>query len=1418
VIIVDFEDEQVGCSPSNISETIWGTTSTAYQYENGPWENVYRTFQENSFNRVQYVRNSTFDPVKDVVGPYRLNRRMKDERTCNYNTWSDEALMMALDDGVPVSHYNQLSFILPDSDRLHSILCRWTGLAHVGCGYLCRSWISDCKSLGVFSHELGHNAGFAHAGSHWEMKGDAIEYGDPTAIMSNQWSSKEWKKKDFYFGAIFRAHLNWLPSSSIMSLSAFSPPPNDVGRFTTEHQYLLASPSVLGQKLAKYRPFHHDSSYFSSMTARIFQISPYHLPASRNDIPRALKIERTMYGNFFWISYHIGNVAYPQHALVHLQQYAGSTQTSIIQTIIPYYLETENVTTSTETTLFRDFDQTFSLRVLRASDEVMDIQMTWICEQRTPLIELSSGIIPHFGTEHLEDVDLVKLFVTSTSQPLFFSLDVTNMDSDMCRPTEYIFDYFLPDGINMTCTATNSLKISPGTTCQLSCKIIFISGVVSSPITIKLLGRENLDNGTVVLRTVTVEMMTQTCKKISPRLKLLSGPLALSVNGLSASVLLELTNMDHSASASCAARSWTILTQVDEGWTAVLSGRSDSVGPGQSVQFTVLVTPPPLSSYASLFEAQNGNMTELRVIVVGDGEFTQQNVSVECSVMISSECLRTAPTIVMADTGVSFYVRTTVNSPIRVTNMDSLSCPPFSVWFDLVPETTGFLQHAIYPYRKTLNPGEVFDFTIAVTTPDTGRGPHGTSRLSTLVRTHSDHPLLSLKNITQNTWTVPVSCFPKSPSMAFSCPSHTQLIASLHTVKVECSVGWRNNDVYLCPPTNFNFTINATKWADGLLPTRYLDGTDLLVDTKFNIKPERRFMPGETYFASVFLYLNMTGIYTELEQDNSTFSAVAIALDSIVQDVEGEENHFGRMGSGTLLFGRCHYESEPNISLSEHTGPYYWKYPDSIDANDTNPVSFSAQSDEKMPEDFHIDSPDNDDSNHSTSPFETPQNISEDAIAVIDMPHGVSRVVNWTITNPCSDFCGKAIFTILVDPETVNSLNQYGIKHSLQHLYSTPGATGDVSLVISTPSAPSLIPTQSLNLTIQAKYWYNLTTLHYTEFQTVLLNATGRCIIKQSTLSSASIALAQTSQPATYPTKFKFALGEPIQFSTILNLTNLDSPGCGDQFYSVPTLFNLAIQRSWSGSRRPLRTIYFPVDVDGNRLDNGTVTAVGPFSIEPGQWQLFNFTFNVPAASFPPKTYNIEVFVGTTGRDEHATSRKLEFEILSENPRPAWDLHAIELKAALGISIGFDIQWRACERPLDCSCPCQYHVFVNGEFETTLNKTYFPYRYSMSQAGVKTSVSVIVEDKIGRKSSSNACESMISFVPTDSAFSHLFILIVLVVVMAFPGLIFILEWLRHHDRLPLSSLHFESDDEGEDEEMAISVEMDVLNENRHSDS
>jgi len=88
--------------------------------------------------------------------------------------------------------------------RYNELSCGWAGIANVGCGSFCRSWVAEGESPMVFAHELGHNLYMAHAGTDPENDGVTNstygDYSDPMGL------SRAWHR----FNGAHAEQMGWL--------------------------------------------------------------------------------------------------------------------------------------------------------------------------------------------------------------------------------------------------------------------------------------------------------------------------------------------------------------------------------------------------------------------------------------------------------------------------------------------------------------------------------------------------------------------------------------------------------------------------------------------------------------------------------------------------------------------------------------------------------------------------------------------------------------------------------------------------------------------------------------------------------------------------------------------------------------------------------------------------------------------------------------------------------------------------------------------------------------------------------------------------------------------------------------------------------------------------------------------------------
>ncbi len=155
-------------------------------------------YRETSFDQMAFPGDTDGDGVVDVFGPFTIDYYASG--SCDYYGWAFATDSAATAAGVNLSLYQHRVYVLP---RYNELTCRWAGLANVGCGTYCRSWIAEGESPMVYAHELGHNLAMAHAATDPENDGiKNAEYGDFSDPMG---ASRAWHR----FNAAHADQMGW---------------------------------------------------------------------------------------------------------------------------------------------------------------------------------------------------------------------------------------------------------------------------------------------------------------------------------------------------------------------------------------------------------------------------------------------------------------------------------------------------------------------------------------------------------------------------------------------------------------------------------------------------------------------------------------------------------------------------------------------------------------------------------------------------------------------------------------------------------------------------------------------------------------------------------------------------------------------------------------------------------------------------------------------------------------------------------------------------------------------------------------------------------------------------------------------------------------------------------------------------------
>ncbi|WP_110456651.1 Ig-like domain-containing protein [Shewanella algidipiscicola] len=255
-----------------------------------PWSK--EDVQQMVFGRVNdYYQEASYGQTwlsGDVRGYYTLPL----DTNCDYFGMDRYAQQLATDDGIDLSQYQRLVYLLPQNSS-----CGWRGQGTLG-GNPSRAWINGELNLLTIGHELGHNLGLKHAK---ELScGDgylsdacvAITYGDTLDIMG---------KSEGHFNLFNKERLGWL-----------TPEQGDVISADDDGNYLLSpygsaldgqakglkvrrgSDAQTGEPLWYYLEYRQGTGFDSFLAGKaVTQGVLLHLNQSDEDIESSLLLDMT---------------------------------------------------------------------------------------------------------------------------------------------------------------------------------------------------------------------------------------------------------------------------------------------------------------------------------------------------------------------------------------------------------------------------------------------------------------------------------------------------------------------------------------------------------------------------------------------------------------------------------------------------------------------------------------------------------------------------------------------------------------------------------------------------------------------------------------------------------------------------------------------------------------------------------------------------------------------------------------------------------------------------------------------------------------------------------------------------------------------------------------------------------------------
>ncbi|MCL1042349.1 NEW3 domain-containing protein [Shewanella marisflavi] len=444
----------------------------------------------------------------------------------------------ALNNGIDLSQYPRLVFLMPKSDQCGGLRGQGTLGLGVTTSNPSRAWIFGELNLMTIGHELGHNLGLQHAKFLGCPSGDidsscfSSEYGDSLDLMGQSVSG--------HFNAFNKEHLGWITA--------------DKGEVVTADR---------------------DGSYL---------LEPYEIAPTGK--AKSLKVRRgtdSVTGEplYYYLEYRqpigsdsfLSGKAVTQGVLVHLNRNEDNIDSSLLLDMTPgssiYDLDdaalltgksyTDNLAGVTITTEWSD-SSGVSVNVSYSEQQS--------CIAAQPSIELASS-----NSVWAEPGEIVSYHVT-----------LTNNDSVECGSSNYKVSAQVASGWNAT---QQSVSLTPGQSTTVSLNVTSSTTATDGFYDVTIEGANTSDSRYQASTTATyvVEAPVAACVSANPQWTLLSNSSTEVAAGTAVTYQGTLTNKD---SDSCAASTFDVKASLPSGWQA--TSTSATLVPGQSQTLSVSVT------------------------------------------------------------------------------------------------------------------------------------------------------------------------------------------------------------------------------------------------------------------------------------------------------------------------------------------------------------------------------------------------------------------------------------------------------------------------------------------------------------------------------------------------------------------------------------------------------------------------------------------------------------------------------------------------------------------------------------------------------------------------------------------------------------------------------------------------------------